>query len=63
MPQGTWLGSLVFILLINDLSSHCIMHKFVDDVTLSEVIKKHDNGNMYAHLNNVVEWSDHSTRV
>jgi len=60
MPQGTWLGPLVFILLINDLSSHCIMHKFVDDVTLSELIKKHDNNNMYAHLNIVVEWSDHN---
>ena len=42
MPQGTWLGPLVFILLINNLSSDCGMHKFVDDVTLSEIIKKHD---------------------
>ena len=60
MPQGTWLGPLVFILLINDLSSDCGMHTFVDDVTLSEVIKKHDYSNMSAYLNNVVEWSDHN---
>jgi len=60
MPQGTWLGPLVFILLINDLSSDCGMHKFVDDVTLTEVIKKNDHSNMSAYLNNVVEWSDHN---
>ena len=60
MPQGTWLGPLVLILLINDLSSDCGMHKFVDDVTLTEVIKKNDHSNMSAYLNNVVEWSDHN---
>ena len=58
IPQGTWLGPLVFILLINDLSSDCSLHKFVDDVTLSEVIKKHDNSNMCTYLNSVVEWSE-----
>ena len=58
MPQSTWVGPLVFILLINDLSTNCIMHKFVDDVTLSEIIKKHDCSNMSAHFNDVVEWSD-----
>ncbi len=56
-PQETWLG---FVLLINDLSSQCGMHKFVDDVTLSEVINKYDNSNMCAHLNNVVEWSENN---
>jgi hypothetical protein len=60
MPQGAWLGPLVFILLINDLSSGCTLHKFVDDVTLSDVINKHDNSNMHAHFNNVVERSDHN---
>ena len=59
MSQGTWLGPLVFILPIKDLSSGCTMHTFVDDVTLSEVISKHDNSNMYAYFNDVVDWSDH----
>ena len=58
MPQENWLGPSVFILLSDDLSSGCTMHTFVDDVTLSEVINKHDNSYMYADFNNVVEWSD-----
>ena len=36
------------------------MHKFDDDVTLSEVINKHDNSNMYGYFKDVVEWSDHN---
>ena len=36
------------------------MHKFVDDVTLSVVIKKNEYSNMSAYLNNVVEGSDHN---
>ena len=36
------------------------VHKFVDVITLSEVIEKHDKSNMCSHLNNVVEWSDYN---
>jgi hypothetical protein len=39
------------------------MRKFVDNVTLSEVINKLDNSNMYAYFNNVVEWSDHNLMI
>ena len=40
MPQGTWLGPLSFIAFINDLIPHCSCHKFVDDVTLTEILEK-----------------------
>ena len=39
MPQGSWLGPLTFLVLINDLTAACHVHKFVDDTTLSEVLR------------------------
>jgi len=40
LPQGTWLGPLMFLGLINDLATSVHMVKFVDDVTLTEVIAR-----------------------
>jgi len=38
MPQGSWLGPLSFLVLINDLKPDCLVHKYVDDTTLTELI-------------------------
>jgi hypothetical protein len=57
MPQGTWLGPLIFVLLIDDLSTNCMLHKFIDDSTLTEIFKKGEPSAMGDHLNNVIEWS------
>ena len=35
MPQGSRVGPLSFIVLIDDLRAACEMHKFVDDTTFS----------------------------
>ena len=40
MPQGSLLGPFTFIVLIDDLTTGCVTHKFVDDTTLSEFINK-----------------------
>ena len=37
MPQGSRLGPLTFLLLIDNLSTQCLTHKYVDDTTLSEL--------------------------
>ena len=34
------IGPLTFIVLIDNPSTGCLMHKFVDDSTLSEIIGK-----------------------
>jgi len=39
MPQGSWLGPLAFQVLIDDLSTGCPLHKYVDDTTLSELVQ------------------------
>jgi len=38
MPQGSRLGPLSFIVMIDDLRAPCESHKYVDDTTLSELI-------------------------
>ena len=58
MPQGSWLGPLCFVSLINDLHPICITHKFVDDTTLSEIILSKEQSNMQTHLNSVSKWSE-----
>ena len=34
MPQGSLLGPLTFLVLIDDLAPGCLTHKYVDDTTL-----------------------------
>jgi len=34
MPQGSYLGPLTFIMLVDKLQTSCLIHKFVDDTTL-----------------------------
>ena len=48
MPQGSWLGPLIFLLVIDDLIQlDCLVHKFVDDTTLSELL---DNGDHASNM-------------
>ena len=58
MPQGSWLGPLSFLVLINDLSTGCPVHKYVDDTTLSEVLPpKQLTSNMETYLHNLTDWA------
>ena len=51
MPQGSLLGTLTFIVLIDDLNTGCMLHKFVDDTTLSELSR------MVVNLTQLLDWS------
>jgi len=57
MPQGLWLGPLTFIVIIYDLFTGCLMHKFVDGSTLSELISKDGVSQMETFLGDVLNWS------
>jgi len=58
MPQGSWLGPLIFLLLIDDLQLDCLVHKFVDDTTLSELLSNGDHeSHMKKYVKNLRTWS------
>jgi hypothetical protein len=40
MPQGSFLGPLTFIVLIDNLRAACLSHKYVDDTTLTEILNR-----------------------
>ena len=64
MPQGSWLGPLIFIIYIDDLHPSCTTHKFMDDVTLTEVITKGSDSadnNMFQYISHLQLWSKNNS--
>ena len=57
MPQGTWLGMYIFLILINDLVAKIRIHKYVDDITMSEILAKSEPSNMQSVMNDALHWS------
>ena len=58
MPQGSWLGPLTFLLLIDDLQADCLIHKYVDDTstTLTELLQgRVVSSNMQAFFSSVIK--------
>jgi len=58
MPQGSWLGPRSFLVLINDLSTGCPVHKYVDNTTLTELLPKDANTEMSTFLSNLLSWAN-----
>ena len=58
MPQGSWFGPYVFLMLIDDLQTTLETFKFVDDVTLCEVITDSSISQMQAAACQLVAWSN-----
>ena len=46
LPQGSWLVPLIFILFINDLRTDTLLHKYIDDTTLSDTFNVADSGRL-----------------
>ena len=57
VPQGTKLGVLLFLLMINDLRTDVPTFKYVDDTTLYRISNKPQDTALQAAVNHVVSWS------
>jgi len=58
MPQCSFLGPLAFLILIDDLSTGCPLHKYVDDTTLSELVRpKQLDTYIPTYLANLLTWA------
>jgi len=55
MPQGSYLGPLTFVILIDALRPACLTHKYVDDTTMTEVLDKSAVSNMQSFADELVQ--------
>ncbi|XP_063967058.1 uncharacterized protein LOC135156958 [Lytechinus pictus] len=57
VPQGTRLGSILFFVLVNDASVDCANRwKYVDDLTLVEILKKSQPSQLQSNVDALVQW-------
>jgi len=53
IPQGSWLGPFIFIVLIDGLRPSCQTHKYLDDTTFTEILSCND----VSHVSELRQWS------
>ena len=58
VPQGTKLGPLFFLVMVNDLWSDLPLYKYVDDCTIYEVLFKAEPSVLQNELNKIIKWSE-----
>ena len=52
----------MFLLLVDDLSANCSIHKFVDDTTLTEILCR-SQSLMQQYLDELIEWTHENDMV
>ena len=57
LPQGSWFGPFMFLVIINDLSTTLPTYKFVDDVTVVETLTSSNGDLMQQACSDLEQWS------
>ena len=60
VPQGTKLGDLLFIILINDLNPPVPTAKFVDDTTIHECFSDPNDSSLQVATDAILTWSSNN---
>ena len=55
MPQGSYLGLLTFVILIDALQRGYLTHKYVDDTTMTEVLGRSAVSSMQSFIDELVQ--------
>ena len=55
MPQGSYLGPLTVVILIDSLRPGCLTHKFVDDTTMTQILNKSVVSSMQSFVDELVQ--------
>ena len=59
VPQGTKLGPVIFLIMINDAAETTSKRwKYVDDVTIGEVVHKAEPSHLQSHVDALSTWSE-----
>jgi len=54
MPQGSLLGPLTFIILVDGMTAGDLTHKYIDDTTVTELIPSQETSHLQSVVNNLV---------
>ena len=59
VPQGTKLGPLFFLIMVNDLRCNAPLYKYVDDCAVTEIIKSFDlqSSSLQREIDYINQWS------
>ena len=57
MPHESNLGTVMFVILINVLQPGCLTHKYVDDTTMTEILRQSQVSCMQSFVDELVQQS------
>jgi len=58
MPRGFYLWPVMFITLVDNLQASCMTHKYIGNLTLSEIVAKSATSHMQIYCDEIIQQSE-----